>query len=216
MSEFYIVSNVVHRNGMTLYTDHEGKEQSLHESQGTLDGACAIYSLIMALKRRRHINNADVPIYKKLDKRSKKGRLLSELMERRGLVRQGCYFRELSRLMDNVYGDEIYTEFISFSKNNEAIEEIKKIITQEEGSIIIGIEYSSSKAHAMLVVGAEINQERIMKVLCLDPGSPESKVAPWNCYIDTTQRRGKNPFVCFDTNGTESENCRISDILIIE
>lgn len=72
MSEFYIVSNVVHRNGMTLYTDHEGKEQSLHESQGTLDGACAIYSLIMALKRRRHINNADVPIYKKLDKRSKK------------------------------------------------------------------------------------------------------------------------------------------------
>ena len=218
MAIYSIMSNIKHQAGSTHYTDSSGDELPLHEQQGTMDGACSVYSIIMALKLMKYISNEDVTIYQNLDRRTHKGKLLHELMESRGLVRQGSSFKELTKVIKSIYRDNIYVEHMNFKTNSSAIKQMELMVHDNwDGSIVLGMSYKHGGGHAVLFVGLEVDENgKTSKVLCLDPGCEESHIAPWNCYIDIRNRRGKYPFVCYDDKGCTSDNCNIDELIYIQ
>ncbi len=66
--------------------------------QGSIDGACAVYSTIIALLIQGEINKEDVQTNNgSVDKRSPRGQFLSALLEQRGMNLGGWYFKPLSQ-----------------------------------------------------------------------------------------------------------------------
>lgn len=218
MAEIHLLPNIGHKEGATCYFDCNKQRLPLHEHQGSMDGACAVYSIIMSLKLVKYISNADVDVYGKLDKRTHKGRLLHELMESRGLVRQGTDFKELTQKIKSICKDDIYIEHMRFKTNSAMITQLEEMVDDNWiGSVVLGMDYKHGGGHAVLFVGIEYDiHGKMSKILCLDPGCEESFIAPWNCYIDVTNRRGKYPFICYDNKGLTSDNCAISEIIYIE
>ena len=218
MATYNIMPNIEHQEGSTHYTDASGKEFPLHEQQGSMDGACSVYSIIMALKLMKYISNEDVTIYQKSDRRTHKGKLLYELMESRGFVRQGSSFKELTKMIKSIFHDNVYIEHMAFETNSSAIKQMELMINDNRiGSVVLGMSYKRGGGHAVLFVGLEVDDNgKTSKVLCLDPGCTESHVAPWNCYLDIRNRRGKYPFVCYDDMGSISDNCNIDELIYFE
>ena len=68
-----------------------GTKDLIHLHQGDMDGACAVYSLMMCLIINRSIKRLDVTdLDKKHDGRSSKGRLVDTFLNNaKGLVREG-------------------------------------------------------------------------------------------------------------------------------
>lgn len=68
-----------------------GTKDLIHLHQGDMDGACAVYSLMMCLISNRSIKRLDVTdLDKKHDGRSSKGRLMDTFLNNaKGLVREG-------------------------------------------------------------------------------------------------------------------------------
>lgn len=142
MATYNIMSNIEHQEGSTQYTDSLGEELPLHEQQGSMDGACSVYSLIMALKLMKHISNEDVTVYQKSDRRTPKGKLLHELMESRGFVRQGSSFKELTKKVKSIYHDDVYIEHMAFKTNSSAIKQMELMINENWiGSVVLGMSY---------------------------------------------------------------------------
>lgn len=86
------VSNIIMRGGKVLTRNTE-----LHRKQGDMDGACAVYSVMMCLLRLGYVKKEDLQVYNLADKREKKGKLLYELLENNGLIKNGFGFVELSK-----------------------------------------------------------------------------------------------------------------------
>lgn len=154
----------------------------LHQQQGTLDGACAVYSIVMALLAHGVFLENDLDVYKKGDKRGPKGKLLSMLLEEQGFIKGGYSFKTLkSEMMD--YADKLNFSLIRRDPEEGHAEMISQYI-DDENPVVISV-VGKYVNHALLAVGYERNSEdRVTKILCLDPGVPAPKYAPWNCYID--------------------------------
>ena len=87
MAEITIIPSVrLYKTGLKT-TQADGNTRSIALRQGSLDGACAVYSTIIALMCLRQINYEDVDTSNgNIDKRGPKGRFLSKLLEQRGLL----------------------------------------------------------------------------------------------------------------------------------
>ena len=77
--------------------DANGSIVPLHKRQGDMDGACAVYSLAMAMLCMGVVTNEDLQIYNCADKRTRKGKLLSHFLEGQGLVRTGYSFVTMAK-----------------------------------------------------------------------------------------------------------------------
>ena len=67
MANIYTIDNIrLNRKGLQAQ-DADGKWVDLHCQQGRLDGACAVYSTIMALLCIGYIKEEDIDIWKKKD-----------------------------------------------------------------------------------------------------------------------------------------------------
>lgn len=70
----------LYRTGVKT-TQADGSIKSIALHQGSLDGACAVYSTIISLMCLQQINIEDVNSYSgNVDKRSPKGKFLSKLL----------------------------------------------------------------------------------------------------------------------------------------
>ena len=79
MANIYIIDNLrLNKSGLQI-KDENGDWIDLHCQQGRLDGACAVYSTIMALLCMGVLSEADIQIMTKPDRRTKKGKFLYHL-----------------------------------------------------------------------------------------------------------------------------------------
>lgn len=90
MATITIISSVrLYRTGVKT-TQADGSIKSIALHQGSLDGACAVYSTIISLMCLQQINIEDVNSNSgNIDKRSPKGKFLSKLLEQRGMNMPG-------------------------------------------------------------------------------------------------------------------------------
>ena len=161
--------------------DANGSIVPLHKRQGDMDGACAVYSLAMAMLCMGVVTNEDLQIYNCADKRTRKGKLLSHFLEEQGLVRNGYSFVTMAK--------EIRASNFNINAIRKNPKEYADVINEiadfldEDNPVIISTEFGNG-AHALLAIGYETedNDDKITKILCLDPSEEAPLYTYWNCW----------------------------------
>lgn len=196
--------------------DESNKLVELHCRQGRLDGACAVYSTVMALLTLGYISEDDISTYGRLDRRTPKGKMLSRLFEEQGLVRDGYNYTTLTRELRYYCGD---LEVIHHIKT-EGIENIVKCYVQGDKPVLLMVN-GSEMCHAILAVGVECEgegeNEVLSKIFCLDPGFDIPLTSYWNCIIEVEYKKtGMIQFKYVTNDRYYNQNITLGDIIAID
>lgn len=187
------------RNQQVLVKDANKHLVPLHRRQGDLDGACAVYSTIMCMLLIGYLSEEDLLLYNSPDKRTAKGKILHELMENNGLVRNGFSYIKLKKELDDKCGSDIVVNRRNPKNQDDVVSNIADLIDNDI-TPIISIEWNDG-AHALLAVGYETDDNEIItNILCLDPDAESPKVCAWNCYIDVSKESGDLPYKYVSTS----------------
>ena len=217
MNDIHIISNLkLHPNKGLVSKDSDGKWIQTHHQQGDLDGACAVYSLIMNLLILGKISEQEISIYNKINRRTRRGKFLSHFLEDQGLIRDGYGYRSLAKEIRDYCPIELGID-AHRKKPHDLEETVKCIIKQIEDDYpaIISIEFSDSSAHALLAIGIEYNENNDpIRIMCLDPGVSSPLLAKWNCVIDFSISKMSNSTVYYMTDRT-SVKVDLGDLLLI-
>ena len=182
---------------------------NVHKQQGDLDGACSIYSLVMAMLCQKMITEEDIQILKSPDRRTPKGKFLYE----QGLVHDGYNYTALAREI-NEQPFEIIATHKRPRSNANRIELIEQFISQNI-PVIISTDFNGG-THALLAIGIETNEHDIItKIFCFDPGASAPKVSQWNCFIDVS-KEGDTHYPFYYVTEIDSYKVTLNDMLIIE
>ena len=193
MANIFINDNLrLSRLGLQV-KDSESQWTDLHCQQGRLDGACVVYSVVMSLLSIGYISNNDIDVggNPNPDKRTGKGKLLSQLLDENGLVRDGYYLRTMSKILRELCPDLK----IGYHKKEELFVSIIKESVENDIPVVI-IVHNSDMTHGITVVGIEFdNNDKVNKLLCLDPGNGIGDTSYWNCIIDVSRKgSGEYPY----------------------
>ena len=187
------------RNQQVLVKDAKKHLVPHHRRQGDLDGACAVYSTIMCMLHIGYLSEDDLRLYNSPDKRTAKGKILHELMENNGLVRNGFSYIRLKKELDDKCGCDIIVNRHNPKNQDDIVSNITDLIDNNVAPIV-SIEWNEG-AHALFAIGYETNEEEIItNILCLDPAAESPKVCAWNCYIDGSKDSGDLPFKYVSTS----------------
>ena len=194
--------------------DANGSIVPLHKRQGDMDGARAVYSLAMAMLCMGVVTNEDLQIYNCADKRTRKGKLLSHFLEEQGLVRNGYSFVTMAK--------EIRASNFNINAIRKNPKEYADVINEiadfldEDNPVIISTEFGNG-AHALLAIGYETedNDDKITKILCLDPSEEAPLYTYWNCIIDVSRTGGKLEYPFVYITSTQSYKVALGDILVL-
>ena len=181
MAEITIISSVqLYKKGIeTIQADGKIKSIALH--QGSIDGACAVYSTIIALMCLRQINYEDVYSGNgNVDKRSPKGKFLSKLLEQRGMNMRGWNLKTMSQEINNTTDFSICSTAVRKDFVNRIYNNVSNGLPS-----IVGITYTTGDRHAIVCIGIEYNEseDKSTKLFCIDPGYTISFTSYWNCII---------------------------------
>lgn len=135
-----------------------GTKDLIHLHQGDMDGACAVYSLMMCLIINRSIKRLDVTdLDKKHDGRSSKGRLVDAFLNNaKGLVREGYELEVLNTELLHAFKKCVSTAW--YSTENAKKQELYAIIKSsldEHSPIELGFSWKRKGGHAITVIGYE-------------------------------------------------------------
>ncbi len=207
---FKTVSNISLRGGKVLTRNTE-----LHRKQGDMDGACAVYSVMMCLLRLGYVKKDDLEVYNLADKRAKKGKLLYELLENNGLIKNGFGFVELKKEIEKQTRGEIVVQRKA-PRNQDNIVQLIADLIEDDKTPIISVEWKTEGAHALLAIGyASDEEDTITKILCLDPGAEAPEVSAWNCYLDVKKTDTDYPIRHVAIRKGVS-SCKLGDLLILD
>ena len=211
MARITIISSVLLGKDGVITIQSNGKKRSIALHQGSLDGACAVYSTIISLMCLRQINFEDVNTGK-IDKRSPKGKFLSILLEQRGMNMQGWYLKTLAQEINNtsdfgIKATAIKKDYIDRIYDN----------THEDLPSIIGLSFRNNEfGHAIVCIGVEESEEcenKPVKLLCIDPAYPMACTAYWNCVILLPKNYDDDTYLVYSTD-EEKTNVLINDAII--
>lgn len=198
-----------------LVKDANGKYVRLHKRQGNMDGACAVYSLSMALLCIGAVTEEDLDIFNKPDRRTSKGKLLSHFLDEQGMIRYGYNYSTLAKEF-NKQNFGIRATRKKPRETNRLIGTIADML-DEDKPVVISTDFTDG-AHAMLAVGYEICDKNgvITKILCLDPSEEAPTFSSWNCIIDVSHKHSKSEFPFDNITKSQSYKVALGEILIIE
>lgn len=189
------------------------KVQHIHLRQGDMDGACAVYSLMMyfmliKLLKRKDIINLDSTFDS--DKRRSKGRLYKEFFEIEGLCRQGFSFDRIEEKLNHSFRKNVSVSSSMFDAK------IVKDNIDNGSPVMLGISWGK-EGHAVLAIGYEESEKNeLTKLFCLDPGYDIGACSYWNMVIrlnDAPER--KYCHTCIPCNGNYS-HILLEDLLTIK
>ncbi len=190
-----------------------GRFQIAHLQQGSLDGACAIYTVSMNLLLLGAVKYSDIRINgNEYDKRSGIERLKKEFFERKGLHREGNDYLVLQYAIKSSFSKYITVEHFSADNSEDIINRINENI-QNNFPVTISIAFKGG-FHALLAVGMEYEDDKPTKILCLDPNSNSPNMSYWNSEIALFENNGKYNHIFMDANGS-IYNVQLDDILEI-
>jgi len=206
----------------------KGTKQLVHLQQGSLDGACAVYSMMMCLIMNKVIKRKDVTdLYFSHDGRTSNGRLVKLFLEHKGLIRNGYDFISLKADLYNAFRKRVnvsccvskfYAEINCIIPSEEfeikttLIEDIIEALDSNE-PVEIGFTRKKDKSgHAIVAIGYARNQDGV-SFFCLDPGFDLSKGQLWNNILQVnTDSTAK--YNCL--NYQEESVITIDELLVIE
>ena len=205
-----------------------GTKQLVHLQQGSLDGACAVYSMMMCLIINKVIKRKDVTdLYFSHDRRTSNGRLVSLFLEYQGLIRDGYDFISLKADLYNAFRKRVnvsccVSKFYAdtnriisngdFEIKTSLIEEIIEALDSNKPVEIAFTRKGDKSSHAVVAIGYAENHDGIY-FYCLDPGFDLPNGQYWNnVFKVNTDSSAK--YNCL--NYQEGRIVTIDELLLIE
>lgn len=173
---------------------HHKTWQKLALRQGDMDGACAVYSLMMYLILIKVLTYNEVTnLNTRFRGQTSKGRLFKEFFEKEGLCREGFYFSTIADKLRKSFAKEVSAVSRNFSNSNCDQQQVKQCIKEaiDDNCSIMIAEVFKGGAHAILVVGYESYNDELTKIFCLDSGYPIADYSYWNTVIRLNDTNGK-------------------------
>ena len=97
MASIHIIDSIRLSHKGLCVLDENSKWVKLHKQQGDLDGACAIYSLVMAMLCKGLLTDDETQVYNRPDRRTDKGKFLYQFFNERGMIREGYSYVTLAK-----------------------------------------------------------------------------------------------------------------------
>lgn len=191
MKQIKIIDKVYLANDGVLRTNHI---QKVHLQQGELDGACAVYSMMICLVieniiSRRIIKNPP----KELKRSSSEGRLIRSFLEKQGMVVNGYEIKKLHEDLQSAFKSKVNSIYMD-NEDSNVIEEIVSCV-EENHPVEIGFNYMRGKSgHAVVVIGYQEDNNKT-KLYCIDPAYPMDECQIWNNVLE------------IDKSSTATYNC---------
>ena len=175
MAEIKIINKVsLSQNGLVI----NGSKQLAHLRQGELDGACAVYSMMMCLVIEKIIKRnviTDVP--HNLRRNTSDGRLVNHFLEKQGMVVNGYELNVLQGELQSAFKRKVKTKHYNSEDSNITDEVVNSL--EENHPVEIGFTYIGGKGHAVVVIGYQDGGDKTT-FYCLDPGYPMNECQMWN------------------------------------
>lgn len=207
-----VVDNLELRGNELVCRDKKGICKPITFLQGHLDGACAIYSVMMNLLILRCINHKDTYLYTE-HKNIETKNLFKILVESNGMHRDGRTFNWI-----NLKVRESFSSIVDCTQKRTSNEDSIRLISScidNNIPVIISV-VSKNSAHAMLAVGYEfMNDDNLTKIFSLDPSGDLPKYSYWNSVIDLYPQQSGNIYKYNCINAFEEYRVYMDDILII-
>ena len=200
-------------NGVRV-KDANGKVVPLHKRQGDMDGACAVYSLAMAMLCIGAVTSDDLDIYNHPDRRTPKGKLLSHFLDEQGLVRGGYCFKTMAQeIRESNFGIDVTRR--APKENVDIINGIADYLDKDY-PVIISTDFDGG-AHALLAVGYETgdDDDKVTKLFCLDPSGEAPLYSYWNCVINVSRTSGKARYPFDYISQSQPYKVALGDFLVL-
>lgn len=206
MAEIRIIDKVrLSKDGLVV----SGSKQLAHLRQGELDGACAVYSMMMCLVIEKIIKRSiitNVPL--DLRRNTSDGRLVNHFLEKQGMVVNGYELKDLQEELQSAFKKKVDTVYY----NRDDTDIIDKIISCLDDNHPIEICFSRKKnyGHAIVVIGYQ-KVDNNVRLYCLDPGYPIDDCQLWNNVLDI-DKSSTAKFNCY--NLREDRQVMIDEALL--
>lgn len=173
----------------------KGTKQEIHLQQGSLDGACAVYSMMMCLIinkiiKRKEITDLDFCH----DGRKSKGRLVRLFLEHKGFIRKGYYFKDLQSDLNKAFRSKINSICYYENERTSLVDDIIEVLQNNLPAEIGFTRKGSKDGHAVVAIGYQESNNSV-SFFCLDPGFDLPKGQFWNNILQV------------DTDSTAKYNC---------
>ena len=188
-----------------------GRNQLAHLRQGELDGACAVYSMMMCLIIEGIVKRnlvTDVP--KTLKRSSSEGRLVSFFLEKQGMVIDGYDLKSLYHDLLSAFRKKVDAYYQSIDESEDLIQEI---VNELENNHPVEIAFARKRGmygHMLVAIGYKI-EERITTFYCLDPGYAMEECQIWNNVLEVNTCATAK-YNCY--NLREKDNVLIEEMMV--
>lgn len=190
MAEIKIIDKVIlTKEGLMV----KGTKQGAHLRQGELDGACAVYSMMMCLVIEKIIKrNIITNVPESLRRNTSDGRLINHFLEKQGMVVDGYELKILKDELQSTFRKKVNPYYYSADEYDlQAV--IKEAINSNQP---VEIKFSRKRqyGHAVVIIGYKEERDKT-SFYCLDPGYPMEECQIWNNVLEV------------DLNATAKYNC---------
>lgn len=209
MKQINIIDKVYLANDGVLRTYHM---QKVHLRQGELDGACAVYSMMMCLiiekiTNRNMLKNPP----ENLKRTTSDGRLVRFFLENQGMVVNGYWIKKLHEDLKSAYKKKVQSYYFSSDDTNVTDEIIKCL--DENHPVEIAFNYMAGmNGHAVVAIGYKIDKKAI-SLFCVDPSYPMDECQMWNNVLEI-DTKSKAKYNC--KNVREDFKVKIDEIMYFE
>lgn len=196
-------------NGLVI----KGTKQEVHLQQGAMDGACAVYSMMMCLIIIRSIHRNDVVTLEdeKIKGNTSKGRLIKTFLYHNGFVRGGYYLSDLRDELLHSYKQNVHVDYYSIEDGYDFIANIINALDNND-PVELAFQRKGKSGHAVVAIGYEKNSNGVLLYI-LDPGYPIPFGQYWNnlIQINTNSTCKYNAL-----NFIEKEKIQVDEALVIK
>ena len=191
MAEIKIIDKVIlTKEGLMV----KGTKQVAHLRQGELDGACAVYSMMMCLVIEKIIKrNIITNVPESLRRNTSDGRLINHFLEKQGMVIKGYELKILKDELQSAFRKKVAPCYYS-ADEYDLTAVIKEAIDSNKPAEI-GFSRKRQSGHAVVIIGYKEEKDKT-SFYCLDPGYPMEECQIWNNVLEV------------DLTATAKYNCR--------
>ena len=192
----------------------KGTKQEVHLQQGAMDGACAVYSMMMCLIIARAIHRNEVVNLndEKIKGNTSKGRLIRNFLYNNGFVRNGYELNDLNDELLHSFQKIIHTDYYSIGQDgDDFMPNILKAL-DNNNPVELTFQRKGKSGHAVVAIGYEKNANGVLLYI-LDPGYSMPSGQYWNnvIQIDSNSTCKYNAL-----NFVEKEKIQVDEALVIK
>jgi hypothetical protein len=214
-------------NGLISWKHRNSRPNRVHLRQGDIDGACGIYSFMMALLAPGVLSRKRIEdIWRSQPKMSTAfGKAIHDFGT---LVQEGLHDDHLIQLLNGLakYPELTSAEKICMGKVSAVplrvsgamvIEEVVEWIVQNDMPAIIGLDWEGGGGgHWVTAIGFQSIGEDCEHILVLDPSEDTDETTVWNGVLTySPDKYGKRPYLYWGKSG-ETRHCSVGGGLLVD